>query len=286
MGPSEQFSRADLLRILNVSEKQLGQWEKWEFVPALHPGIKDSYDFRDLISVRTAKQLIENGVSPDRLRRSLQALQQKLSETRTPLSELHIVSNGKDVLVESAGKQLEPLSGQFILNFKTRELCEKVLSMPEPGAASVFDLALEYDADASTRNKAADTYERVLALDPLHVDALLNRGMIAYEQADLETAVDYFRRAVHIQPENPVALFNLGSTLDELGLLPEARLQLRLATRLDPSYADAHYNLAIVCDKLHAESEARDHWSSYLNLDPAGMHADYARARLNTRATR
>ena len=83
-----------------------------------------------------------------------------------------------------------------------------------------------------------------------------------------------------------MALFNLGSTLDELGLLPEARLHLRLAARLDPSYADAHYNLAIVCDKLHAESEARDHWSSYLSLDPAGMHADYARTRHNTRATR
>ena len=49
MGTTEQFSRADLLRILNVSEKQLGQWEKMEFVPSLHPGIKDHYDFRDLI---------------------------------------------------------------------------------------------------------------------------------------------------------------------------------------------------------------------------------------------
>src|ERR1700687_4438283 len=166
-----------------------------------------------------------------------------------------------------------------MLDFKTRELCENVVGMPERGVASMFALALEYDANPAMRNKAAETYDRLLALDPAHVDALLNRGMIAYEQADLETSVEYFRRAVGIEPENPVALFNLGSTLDELGLLPEARLHLRLATRLDPNYADAHYNLAIVCDKLNAESEARDHWSTYLNLDagddPSNSHAVY-----------
>jgi len=280
MGTSEQYTRADLLRILNVSEKQLGQWEKMEFVPPLHPGIKDHYDFRDLISVRTAKQLIENGVSPDRLRRSLQVLQQKLSEIQAPLNELRIVSNGKDVLVENAGTQLEPLSGQFILTFKTQELYEKVVAMPERNADSVFALALEYDADPSTRSEAAETYDRVIALEPSHVNALLNRGMIAYENGDLEDAAGYFRRAVEIEPENSVALFNLGSTLDDLGLLPEARQHLRLATRLDPNYADAHYNLALVCDKMNAESEARDHWTAYIKLDPAGADADYARMRL------
>jgi tetratricopeptide (TPR) repeat protein len=280
MGTSEQFTRADVLRILNVSEKQLGQWEKMEIVASLHPGTKDYYDFRDLISVRTAKQLIENGVSPNRLRRSLQALQQKLSQIQVPLNELRIVSNGKDVLVESAGTQLEPLSGQFILNFKTRELCDKVVGMPERNAASLFALALEYDADASTRSKAAEAYDRVIALEPSHVNALLNRGMIAYEKGNLESAADYFRRALEIEPDNPVALFNLGSTLDDLGFLPEARQHLRLATRLDPHYADAHYNLAIVCDKMNAEREARDHWAAYIKLDPAGDHADYARTRL------
>jgi tetratricopeptide (TPR) repeat protein len=279
MGTSEHFTRADVLRILNISEKQLGMWEKMQFVPSLQ-GSKDHYDFRDLISVRTAKQLIENGVSADRLRRSLLALQQKLSSIDSPLNELRIVSNGKDVLVEDAGSQLEPLSGQFILNFKTRELSDNVLPMPDRNADSLFELALQYDADPSTRAKAAETYDRVIALEPKHIDALLNRGMVAYEKGDLEDAAEHFRRAIGIEPDNPVAHFNLGSTLDELGLLSEARQHLRLATRLDPAYADAHYNLAIVCEKMNAASEAKLHWTTYLKLDSAGVHADYARARL------
>ncbi len=280
MGTSEHFTRADVLRILNISERQLGTWEKMQFVPSLNAGSKDFYDFRDLISVRTAKQLIENGVSADRLRRSLVALQQKLSAIRSPLNELRIVSNGKEVLVEDAGSQLEPLSGQFILNFRTHELSDNVVSMPDRNAGSLFDLALEYDADPSTRRRAAETYDRVLAIEPHHVDALVNRGMIAYEEGDLESAAELFRRATAIEPGNLLAHFNLGSILDDMGLLSEARQQLRLATRLDPGYADAHYNLAIVCEKMNADSEAKLHWAAYLKLESASVHADYARARL------
>jgi Flp pilus assembly protein TadD len=284
MGTSEQFTRADLLRILDISEKQLSRWEKLEFVASLQPGSKDYYDFRDLISLRTAKQLLEKGVSPDRLRRSLQALQQKLSEVQAPLNELRIVSNGKDVLVETAGNQLEPLSGQFLLSFKTREILDNVVAMPERNADSLFERALEYDADPSTRAKAAETYDRVIALDPAHINALLNRGMIDYEKGDFENAVGYFRCAVQLEPNNSVALFNLGTTLDDLGQSTEARQYLRLATRLDPNNPDAHFNLAAICDKLNSEAEARDHFTAYLKFQPTGVHADYARNRLTSKA--
>jgi|SRR5580658_2666672 tetratricopeptide (TPR) repeat protein len=279
MVTSDRFSRVDVLRILTIPEKQLAQWEKMELVAWLQPG-KEQYDFRDLIALRTTKQLLENGVSVDRLRRALQALQKQLSETRTPLQDLRIVSNGKEVLVESAGKQLEPISGQFILNFKTGEICNKVVAMPERNADSLFALALEYDSNPETRTKAAELYDRVIALDPGNANALLNRGTISFENGDLESAADYFERAVAAEPESPVAQYNLGSILDDLGMVAEARQHLRLATRLDAKYADAHYNLAIVCDKMNAQSEARDHWITYLKLVPSGDQSRYARSRL------
>ena len=280
MGTSEQFTRADIRRILDVSEKQLNQWERLQFVAELEAGKKETYDFRDLIRLRTTKQLLANGVTPDRLRRSLEALQVQLAEVRSPLDELRITSNGRDVIVEREGARMEPISGQFSLNFSTRELVDKVRVMPERNAEALFALALEYDAAPDGKQKAMEAYERVLALDAKHVEALLNRGMIAYEDADLETALGYFRQAVELEPDNPVARFDLGTTLDELGVTQEARQHLRLATRLDPRYADAHYNLAVVCEKAGAASEAREHWMAYVRLEPGGEHGEYARARL------
>ncbi len=281
MRTSEQYTRADIQRILNVSDKQLKQWEEFQFVAPLVPAEKEFYDFRDLIALRTAKQLIEKGVSPTRLRHSLEALREKLSEVQSPLTELRIISNGKDLIVEGAtGGQLEPISGQFLLNFATRELLENVRMMPERNADGWFRQALEYDADPATRKQAIEAYDRVLALNPSHIDALLNRGTLAFEDGQLEAARDYFARGVEFEPQNSVARFNLGSTLDDLGLLQEARQHLRLAVRLDPQNSDARYTLATVCDKLGSAEEAREHWLVYLRLEPASPGSEYARKRL------
>ncbi len=281
MRTSEQYTRADIQRILNVSDKQLKQWEEFQFVAPLAAAGKDFYDFRDLIALRTAKQLIEKGISPTRLRHSLEALRKKLSEVKSPLTELRIISNGKDLIVEGAtGGQLEAISGQFLLNFATRELVENVRMMPDRNAEAWFREALEYDADPATRKQAIEAYDRVLALKPGHIDALLNRGTLAFEDGQLEAARDYFARGVELEPQNSVARFNLGSTLDDLGLLQEARQHLRLAVRLDPQNSDARYTLATVCDKLGAEEEAREHWLAYLRLEPASPGSEYARDRL------
>jgi tetratricopeptide (TPR) repeat protein len=282
MGASDQFTRREFQRILDVSEKQLNYWEKLRLISPRKPGAAKCYDFRDLISLRTAKQLIETGVPANRLRRSLVALHQKLAEVQSPLTELRIRSNGKDVIVERAGAQLEPISGQFVFNFDTRELADKVRVMPERGVEDWFALALEYDSDPATRTEAVAAYERALSINPEHVDALINLGMLSYELGNLEKAAGCFQRAVELAPENPIARFNLGSVLEEMGKFQEARQQLRLAVRLNPHYADAHYNLAFVCDKLGAHSEAREHWALYIELDPSSSWCDYARRRLSS----
>jgi tetratricopeptide (TPR) repeat protein len=280
MGATERFTRSEFQRILDVTDKQLTYWEKLRLISPRKSGADKFYDLRDLISLRTAKQLIEKGVSANRLRRSLVALNQKLSEVQVPLTELRILSNGRDVIVERDGARLEPLSGQFVLNFDTRELRDKVRFMPERSAADWLALALQYESDPGSRSQAIDAYQHFLVSNPLHFDALINLGMLCYEQGHLEQSVDSFERAVTVQAGSAVAHFNLGSVLEELGELEAARQHLRTAVRLDPSHADAHYNLAFVCDKLGSSLEARQHWQLYVNLDPASPWCIYARQRL------
>jgi len=280
MGTSDRFTRREFQRLLDVSDKQLNYWERLRLVSPRKGGAEKFYDFRDLISLRTAKQLIENGVSANRLRRSLVALNQKLSEVQAPLTELRILANGRDVIVERNGARLEPISGQFVLNFDTRELRDKVRVMPERSAEDWFALALQYEQDPASRADAIDAYQRVLSSNPQHSEALINLGMLCYDGGDLEKAADCFGRAVRLREDNAIAQFNLGSVLEELGDLERARIHLRLAVRLAASHADAHYNLAFVCDKLGAHSEARQHWQRYVELDPGSPWCTYARQRL------
>jgi tetratricopeptide (TPR) repeat protein len=283
MEATQQFTRREFQRLLDVSDQQLNYWEKLRLISPRKIGASKSYDFRDLITLKAAKQLIETGIPARRLRRSLVALNQKLSEVQSPLTELRIRSNGKDVIVERAGAQLEPISGQFVLNFETRELGSKIRAMPQRSAEDWFAMALEYDGDPATRTQAMSAYQRTVSLDPNHLEALINLGMLAYDAGQLAEATQSFRRAVELQPENGIAQFNLGSVLEELGEFEPARQHLRLAVRYEPHHADARYNLAFVCEKVGAVVEAREHWAAYVKLEPSGTWSDYARKRLGLR---
>jgi len=182
--------------------------------------------------------------------------------------------------VERDGARLEPLSGQFVLNFETRELGDKLRVISERSAEEWFALALEFEAERRTWSKAIDAYDHALRIEPRNVEAMVNCGTLCYEQGNLEKACDYFRRAVAADPHSALSHSNLGSVLEEMGELEEARRHLRQAARLDPGYPDARYNLALVCEKLGAYAEAREHWQSYIQLDPSGPCSDYARQRL------
>lgn len=281
MGPTDRFSPENVQRILGLTARQLDYWDRLRLVSPHKEQENRFYDFRDLIGLRTVKQLVEEGVPANRLRRALTALREKLVQVQAPLTELRILSDGKDVLVERHGARLEPLSGQFVLNFETRELEETVHVIPARNADEWLALALEYEADKKTRAEAREAYERALRADPTKVDALLNGGTLYYEDGNLEKAAEYFVRAISLEPDNALAHFNLGSVMEEVGNLEGARKHLRQAVRLDLNYPDAQYNLAYVCEKLGAFAEAREHWIEYLKLDPIGPWSDYARQRLS-----
>jgi len=282
MGATDTFSTEDVQRILGLTSKQLEYWDRLRLVSPRKDLGNRFYDFRDLIGLRTIKQLIEKGVPANRLRRALAALREKLSQVQAPLAELRVLSDGKDIIVESEGARLEPLSGQFVLNFEIRELGEtvRVMTRRGPNANEWLATALEYEAEGETRAQAIDAYEHALCLDPEKLDALLNCGTLCYEDGNLKKAAEYFNRALRVDPQSALAHFNLGSVLEEVGRLEAARLHLRDAVRLDPNYPDAHYNLAFVCEKLGAHNEARRHWQAYIELDPASPWCSYARQRL------
>jgi len=280
MGATDRFSSEDVQRIVGLTQKQLDQWERLRLVPARSDGTARFYDFRDLIGLRTVKQLLEKGISPGRLQKALSALNEKLSQVDAPLSQLRILSDGKDIVVEQGTARLEPVSGQFLLNFETRELDESIHFIAKRGAADWMNVALSYESDESMRPDAINAYNRCVDVDPGNIDALLNCGTLYYEDGNFEKAAEYFRRATVAQPQSPLAHFNLGSVLEEQGHLEEARQKFRQALLLDPGYSDAHYNLAFVCEKLHAFGEALEHWQAYVKLDPIGQWSSYARQRL------
>ena len=133
--PNDRFTRREFQRILDVTDKQLAYWEKLGFVSPRKDGADKFYDFRDLISLRTAKQLIENGVSANRLRPlSGRAKSEALRGRKRRSPNCASSPTAATSSSSTDGAHLEPISGQFVLNFDTRELRDKVRFMPERNA--------------------------------------------------------------------------------------------------------------------------------------------------------
>ncbi len=109
-----QLSTGDVVRVIGLSRRQLQYWAETGLVvpSARTPGGHRRYTFSDLIALKAAKQLIDAGVSVQRIRSSIGVLERILPQVRHPLSELVLVATGDVVLVLREDSAFEALSGQ------------------------------------------------------------------------------------------------------------------------------------------------------------------------------
>ena len=108
------FTTRQAAAISKLSQRQLHYWRRTQLVIPSNqsPGGHARYSFVDLIIIRAIKQLLDAGVSIQRIRKSIAHLRLFLPSIKTPLSELTLVANGEVVLVLHQGAVFEAISGQ------------------------------------------------------------------------------------------------------------------------------------------------------------------------------
>ena len=275
-----RYHRADLLRILRLTARQLAGWEKAGLVAAA-----DSYSFFDLLQVKKVRDLCARKVRPAVIRQSLEAMQKQAAGMENHLLEAGAFTTGRHrVAFRHGGKLLEPIAGQFMFDFSAQE--KVVTSTPiamnrtEPmpaDAAELFARGIALEEDASSQLEAIATYHRVLELDPDHAAAHINVGTLYYNRQEFALAEKHYRCAITVDPRYALAYFDLGNVLDETGRVSEAIQTYNTALQLAPTYADAHYNLALAYEKVKEPRKALKHWRAYVKLDTTGPWAVHAR---------
>ena len=68
IAPKAVYSREEVRRLLDVSERQLRGWEKHRLIPPM-----ERFAFSDLIALRTLVKLYESRIPPARIRNVLSA---------------------------------------------------------------------------------------------------------------------------------------------------------------------------------------------------------------------
>ena len=162
------YSRADLLRILHITPRQLANWERAGLVTSA-----ESYSFSDLLEVKKIRDLCAMSVRPNVIRQSLDAMRKQAAGVEKPLLEAGTWSTSKHrVAFRHEGKLLEPIAGQFLMDFSERE--KVVTSTPVPRSeptprehevASWFARGIALEEDPNTQTEAIAAYQKVLDLD-------------------------------------------------------------------------------------------------------------------------
>ncbi len=93
---------------------------------------------------------------------------------------------------------------------------------------------------------------------------LIQNGLAAARNGDMEAAVTTFREAADLDPASAEAWTNLGVVLIRSGAEARGVEALRRALRERPGYPEAHRNLAVALDREGRSSEAARHYRAFL----------------------
>jgi tetratricopeptide (TPR) repeat protein len=277
------YSRQDVLRILQISARQLQGWERAGLIVP-----QQTYTFQDLGQLRILRALREDDVPAASIRHSISAMK-AVSGMTNPLLEATVVRTGSTrIAFRHHGAMVDPIRRQLLFDFE-RAGQKEAMAEPAPlrprGADPQLNqqdlfLAAVQAEESGERQRAIQLYEQIIASDPSYAAAFINLGTIFFHLREYGRAEELYRSATEADPDYVLAFFDLGNVLDELDRPEESIAAYQQAVRLAPRYGDAHYNLALAYERKGDLRHALRHWQAYLRLDKSGPWADHARGQI------
>ncbi len=289
-GPQDLYSVRDVSRIFGLNESRIRYWAQTGIVnPSEERNGRRYYTFQDLIGIKTAVELLESGLSLQKVRKNLNGLRKLLPKVDKPLSRLRIRSDGERIMVVSEDKVFEAETRQVLLDFRTgrfrdqvamlldlgrpvknrtRALSETEAEQPRQSAYRWFVEGLRLDQKDDTLEQAADAYRRALDLDPGLAAAHTNLGNIYFRLGRKADATAHYERALALDPDQPEARYNLANIHEQAGRLELAIAEYRRVVAACPEFPDAHFNLALTLEQVGSRLQAAEHFRRYIELDP------------------
>jgi len=279
------YRRQDVLRIFQISSRQLQAWERAGLIPKL-----ENFSFQDLGQLRTLHALRENSVPASSIRESILAMK-AVAGMVNPLLEARVVRTGTRLAFRHHGAMVDPISRQLLFDFErggepdSPSQAAGPYPLQRPGARPAnriqewFQAAVQAE-EIGDKHKAITLYERILAIDPDYAAACINLGTVFFHLRQYGRAEELYRHATEADRGYVLAYFDLGNVLDELERLDESIAAYCKAVSLSPRYADAHYNLALAYERCNQGRNALRHWQAYIKLDNRGPWADHARGQI------
>jgi Flp pilus assembly protein TadD len=316
LGLSEQgdqikrlYTPAMLSKLLGVAVGQIRGWERLGLIRAVRKVYRLPYfDFCEVTGARKLMELLSSGISRERLKESLENLQDLWPDIKRPLGQLDVLVDGGHVLYRDNAGLIEPVSRQRFFDFDEASVgrqsheesdldAEKswglrghrpqngLLAMPSEQDTTQWTAADwlnagQKAADAGDLEQAVSAFRLCLLENPQDPELHFHLAECLYRQGQVEAATERYYAAVECDHQYIEAWTQLGCVLEERGRKEEALSAFGVALEFHPEYPDAHRHKAALLESLGQSEDAKIHWQTYLKYDQKGPWADEARQRL------
>ena len=137
-----------------------------------------------------------------------------------------------------------------------------------------FKLAAKNHQENKT-DIAQELYNQVLKVDPNHLGALNNLGVLFKKLNQIQKAKDCYEKVIQIDPNNIDTHYNLGNALKELKDFQKAKDCYEKVIKINPSHENAHYNLGVVFKELGDLRKALSYYEKVIKINPSHENAYY-----------
>lgn len=272
------YTPAMLSRLLEVPVRLIRRWARLGLIRAVRRICRLPYfDYREVASARRLAALLDEGISPKQIERSLSVLGHALAGTDRSLAQLNLLVRDEGVLLRDAKGVVHPRTGQRLLDFDSIDTDLKVATVEaefpaDPGlpttgsspttarTSSVSHLAAISIADDDVDDESPVSISLTEArlrlgdrrMSDWNADEWFHEGCRLAEENEFESAINAFRNAMSLLVSEQSLLRDVDpfDHRDRGGVFPDpADVNFHLADALyragNPAAAIERYHSAI-----------------------------------------
>jgi predicted RNase H-like HicB family nuclease len=128
------FNSKTACKLIGITKRQIGYWDETHLIkPSVQEaggrGTNRLYSFADLVQLTVVKSLIDQGISLQKIRKSINYLKKNFPQIEKPLARLKFLTNGKTIFVLTSDKKeiLDTLAeGQLVLSIALGQIIENL----------------------------------------------------------------------------------------------------------------------------------------------------------------
>ncbi|MCL4472405.1 MAG: MerR family transcriptional regulator [Actinobacteria bacterium] len=121
-------------KLVGISKRQIGYWDETHLIkPSVQEaggrGTTRLYSFADLVQLAVVKSLIDQGISLQKIRKSINYLKKNFPQIEKPLAQLKFLTDGKTIFILTSNKKeiLDTLAeGQLVFSIALGQIIENL----------------------------------------------------------------------------------------------------------------------------------------------------------------